>query len=429
LTGANVAGVRASLTLRRARALAVLASGLLVALFAACGGGDGIRISAVTSTPSTGASGTASATSATLGEVTPTPLPVPQAPENAFAGGRLIEAYLAEGEPDIEGCLPEVVEEWGLAPEVDGLRCASIDLDGDRAEEFVFLVSFGSGADDTSAYAADLWFFEDKGSGYRFFNSARALANASTAALRIRSTDDLTSDGLPDVVMTWDECSEDPCVTHVSIASFHNGALENLAPTDADVPALEEFTMDGGVISLVGGLSTDVAVGPQRTSTVVVRWAGARFRTEIIEGEPVYLIHLVNDADALYNAGSFPEAREAYLAIATNNSLPDWKSEIGQEDGRIELQAYATFRAAITAFKQNDLIGAGQLLERTATQFPSTMHGSAAIQYLLALAGGAPPEAACGAAETFLDAVNQQYLTFWDYGSANPERTVFSLCR
>jgi hypothetical protein len=93
------------------------------------------------------------------------------------------------------------------------------------------------------------------------------------------------------------------------------------------------------------------------------------------------------------------------------------------------LQAYATFRAGITAFKQNDLIGAGQLLERTATQFPSTMHGSAAVQYLLALSTGSPPEAACGAAEAFLDAVNQQYLAYWDYGTANPERTVFTLCR
>ncbi len=393
----------------------------------ACSGGDGIRISAVTPTPSAGAAGTATTTA--LAEVTPTPLPVPEAPENVFAGGRLIEAYLAAGEPDIEGCLPEIVEAWGLAPEVAGVRCAALDLDGDRADEFVFLVSFGSGVDDTSAYAADLWFFEDEASGYRFYNSARALANASTAALRIHSTDDLTSDGLSDVVMTWQDCGEDPCVTHVSIASFHNGTLEDLAPVDADVAALEEFTMDGGVISLVGGLSNSVEVGPQRTSTVVVRWAGARFRTEIVEGDPVYLVHLVNDADNLYNAGRFAEAREAYLAIASNTSLLDWKQEVGQGDGRTELQAYATFRAAMTAFKQNDLIGAGQLLERTARQYPSAMHGSVAIQYLLALTGGAPPEAACTAAETFLTAVQSQYVAFWDYGTANPERNIATLCR
>jgi len=407
----------------------VLASVLFVAILVACSGGDGIRIAAITSTPSPDGAATGTPATTTLGEVTPTPLPVPQAPENIFAGGRLIEAYLAAGDPDIDGCLPEIVREWALAPEVDGVRCASLDLDGDRADEFVFLVSFGSGADDTSAYPADLWFFEDKGSGYRFYNSARALANASTAALRIRSTDDLTSDGLPDVVMTWDDCSEDPCVTHVSIASFHNGTLENLAPADARVAALEEFTMEGGTISLVGGLRNSVEVGPERTSTVMVRWAGARFRTEVVQGDPVYLVHLVNDADRLFNAGSYAEARAAYLAIASNTSLPDWKSEIGQPNGRAELQAYATFRAAIAAFNQNDLIGAGQLLERTAIQYPATMHGAAAIEYVIALSAGASPDAACTAAESLLDGYRDQYVAFWDYGTANPERNVFTLCR
>ncbi len=426
--GANVPFVGIPLRPRRSRAGSLLLGGLLLALLASCGGGDGIRIAAVTGTPSGG--GTAVASSeATLTEATPPPLPVPQAPENAFSGGRLVEAYLADGEPDIKGCLPEIVEEWSLQAEVDGIRCASLDLDGDRSDEFIFLVSFGSGPDDESPYPADLWFFEDEGAGYRFFNSARALANASTAALRIRSTDDLTSDGLPDVVLTWDECGASTCVTHVSIASFHNGTLENLAPSDASIETIEEFTMEGGEIRLRGGIAGSVGAGPQRESTTVVRWAGARFRTEIVEGPPAYLVHLVNDADALFNSGSYAEAREAYLGAVSDTTLPDWKAEIGQAPGREELRAYSTFRAGIAAFRQNDLVGAGQLLERTATQYPSTMHGTAAIQYLVALTGGATPEQACTATETFLDTFRAQYVEFWNYGYANPERSVFTLCR
>src|SRR5690606_11718927 len=247
--GANVRNVRALSISPRDRTLViarVVLAGLLVGLVAACSGGDdgGIRIAAVTSTPTA----SPTATSTALEQVTPTPLPVPELPSNVFAAGRMLEGYLKDGDADIEGCLPEIVREWALAPEVDGVRCALVDLDGDRLDEFVFLVSYGTGAEDISPYPADLWFFEDEGAGYRFFNSARALANASTAALRIRSTEDLTSDGLADVVMTWDECGASTCTTHVSIASFHNGSLENLAPEDASIESLQEFTMEGGSI-------------------------------------------------------------------------------------------------------------------------------------------------------------------------------------
>lgn len=340
-----------------------------------------------------------------------------------------MEAYLADGEADIEGCLPELVDEWGMAPEVDGVRCALLDLDGDRRDEFVFVVSFATGADDNSAYPADLWFFEDEEEDYRFFNSARALANATTSALRVRGTDDLTSDGLPEVIMTWDECGASTCITHVTIASHHNGTLENLAPADASIESIEEFAMEEGVIRMEGGLAGSVGAGPQRTSTTFVRWAGARFRTEVVQGPPAYLVHLINDADRLFSAGSFAEAQVAYLEAAANTTLPDWKAEIGEAPGRLELHAYAVFRAAISEFKQSDLLGAGRLLERAATQYPETMHGSAAVEYLIALDRGAPPEEACTAAERFLEAFQTQYVGFWDYGYANPERTVFTLCR
>ena len=409
---------------------AIVAFSALVALTAACSGGsDGIRISATTGTGTGTPTGTVSDAGSSTPTPTPTPVAVPPLPENPFAGGRAVEEYLAGGEPDFADCLPELVKAWGMAPEVDGPRCAMLDIDGDRKDEFVFLVSFASGADDESPYPADLWFFEDKDEGYRFHNSARALANASTSALRIRSLEDLTSDGLPEITMTWDECGAHTCVTHVSVASYHNGTLENLAPSDASIESLEEFTMDGGVISMKGGLVASVGAGPQRESTTVVRWAGSRFRVETVEGPPTYLVHLVNDADALFAVGEYSQAKQAYLDAAGNNTLPDWKAEIGEGDGRSELQAYSTFRAALSAFRLNDLLGAGSLLERAATQYPQTMHGSAAIEYLIALQNGAPPEDACSAAENFLDTMREQYVAFWNYGYENPERTVFGLCR
>ena len=57
------------------------------------------------------------------------------------------------------------------------------------------------------------------------------------------------------------------------------------------------------------------------------------------------------------------------------------------------------------------------------------MHGLAAQDYLLAVAEGRSTGEACSAAEQILDTMRAQYVAFWDYGYANPERSVFTLCR
>lgn len=396
----------------------------------ACSGGDdrpqGISIS---SGGAEGTEGTSTASSTPTEEPTPTPLPVPARPQDPFSGGQSVAQYLAEGDPNIEGCLPELVDAWRMAPSVAGERCMQVDLDGDRRDELVFLVSFASGAEDASPFPSDVWFFDDAEEDYRFLDSTRALANAETTALQIRSVEDLTSDGVPEVMMTWEECGASTCITHVSIASHHNGLLEDLAPPDAAVESLQGFSMDAGVITMQAGLAGSVGAGPQRESTTTVRWAGSLFRAEVTQGPPVYLVHLVNDADALFNNGLYAEAEQAYLDAAANGTLPDWKAEIGEAPGRPELEAYSTFRAAISAFRQSDLIGAGRLLERAATQYPETMHGSAAVEYLIALQDGDTPEEACSAAEVFLGTFAAQYAAFWNYGTENPERTVADLCR
>lgn len=409
----------------------LLAALCLAALTAGCGGGDGIRISAITATPSGDATPTETTDTTTIGAPgeTPRPVAVPGAPDNPFAGGRLVEEYLAGGAARIEDCLPELVSRWEMAPSVDGPRCVSDDFDGDRLDEWVFLVSYASGAGDESPFPADLWFFEDETEDYRFFNSARALANAATAGLQVRGVDDMTGDGLPDLVMTWLECGAHTCITNVTIASYHNGILENLAPVDASIESLESFEIEGGAVRLEGGLIGSVGAGPQRPSTTLVRWAGSRFRVESEEGDPVYLVHLLNDADRLFAAAQYQEAQQLYLQASTDSALRDWKAELGEAPGRPELQAYATFRAAISNFRLDQAVSAVALLGQTVDRFPATMHAAAASQYLAGLDEGNDPAGACARAEAFVDSFRNDYVAFWNFGYANPERSVFTLCR
>ncbi len=405
------------------RTVFTLAAGAAL-LLAACGG-DSIRISAITATP---------------GEGTPTPtpmsvlsgaggaalIPVPPRPENPFAAGRDLEAYLSGGQPDLEGCLQDVVRTWGLAMEVDGPRCFSVDIDGDGTDEYAFLISFAA---NSGPNPSDLWFFQRRGDAWRFFNSGRALANASTAGLHVRAVEDITGDDAAEIVATWEECGASTCVTHLMVATHHNGALEDLAPADAFIESLVEFDFDGRTVSMEGGMVASVGAGPQRGATHVISWAGSRFRLETESGEATYLVHQVNDADKAFAAADYSAAQTLYLDAARNSTLPDWKAEVGQAAGRGELQAYSMFRAALAAERSGDTAQSLMLLGRVATEYAGSMHGSIALQYLQALDGGATPGEACSAAEQYIESFQALYVSFWDYGSANPQRSVFTLCR
>ena len=161
----------------------------------------------------------------------------------------------------------------------------------------------------------------------------------------------------------------------------------------------------------------------------MVRWAGSSFRVEEEQGDPTYLVHLVNDADRLFAAGDFAAARDAYLDAAGNNTLPDWRAEAHGTPGRMELHAYSTFRAVVASYRLGDPNRGLELLAQTVERYAGTMHAGAAEAYAVAVTGGSSAGEACSAAEQLLDQARAQYVAFWDYGHANPERNVFTLCR
>lgn len=403
--------------------VAILIAALLIV---ACGGGGEIRIVAITSTPTpvptSSTPGTGGAVDATPA---PAPVPLPPRPENPFAAGVQVAAYLAGGRADMENCLPELVQDWELA-DIEGERCLLLDLDGDGRQEFVFVIAIGSGTEPP----ADVWFFDDADANRRYFNSARGLANATTAAVQIRDVRDFTGDGLPDIAITWEQCGATTCVTRLIVASHQNGLLENLAPGDVAVEAMEEFEIDDSShIRMVGGQTSTATTGPQRTRTTVVSWAGLRFRVAEEQGGPEYLIHMVNDADAAFARADYLVARQLFLAAAADTALPDWKAEMGAPSGRQELRPYSYFRAALASHRAGDNQGFLDLLDQAVEGYEGTMHGSAAAVYREAIRNGNTPEIACTAMESYVGTFQGLFNQFWNFGTANPERTVFTLCR
>ena len=401
---------------------AATATALALAVAAACAGGSGGEIRIATIAPSPGA-GPAAPAGASPGARDAS---LPQRPGNPFSGGIAVGQYLAGGRANLAACLPELVQAWGMGP-VAGDRCRAADIDGDGRAEFLFVVSFAGDA--PTGAPADVWFYDDQAAGYRFLNSARALANSTIANARIVAVEDLTADRVADVVIDWQACEAGSCRTGLVIASQQGGLLDNLAPRDLALPAVDAIEVKDGAITLHGGLVTAAGAGPPRKQVITITWGGQRFNRAERFDPPTYLVHALNDADAAYAAGDFAGARRGYEQAATDTTLKDWKQESGKPPARAEIAAYALFRASLAAQRQGDAAASIALLDRAIAGRETTMSGAAAAAYRDALRRGSPGTLACSAAESYLATVAAAYAAQWNYGYANPERGVVTFCR
>jgi hypothetical protein len=402
---------------------------------AACGSGEAdVRIrpveGAAGATPDPASTPGIDASAEATEEAKPVELPFP--PENRVSGGLAVAEYLAGGLADVEGCLPELERDWELEP-VAGARCASGDVDGDGLDELIYAVTVPG----DPAPPGDVWFFDDEGTNYRLFTSARALANEILAGVNIEAFVDLTGDGAPEAVISTQTCDGDRCTTSFVIASAHRGfAVEDLAPEELVVESTEGLTFEDGTDDQLTDLlvrreadTEDPAAGPQRATVLVVSWSGLRFRVDEEPDPPEYLIHLIEDADEAYRTGDLDRASDLYLQAAADLSLRDWKVEQGERASRAELQPYALFRAALAAQRQGDPATALQLLQRASDEHQNSLHGRAAGIYAQALGSGNAASTACTASESYLGVLESVYREAWDYGFANAEHRITELCR
>ena len=419
------------------RWLAAAAAALLALLVAAaCGDGGDVQIVALTRTPTP---------EADSGDPTPIPPPtsitatatvaasaeLPLRPANPLASGLAVAGYLAGGQANIAGCLPELVSAWQLEP-TTGERCLFADIDGDGEGEFAFALTLGPSGETAPG---DVWFFQSADESFRLFSSARVLANRVLEDVVIEATADLTGDRFPDLVISARSCDAEICTTRFIIASAHRGRLEDLAPDDLAVAGLESVTVEDatgdGIADLIvsGGTVPTPGAGPPRASERVLNWGGLIFFERERFDEPRYLFHAIVDADEAFAAAEYEEARNLYEAAAVDTSLVDWRVEQGLGSGRSELVSYALFRAALAGLRSDDDAGAIGNLDRAVSGYGGALHGQVAAIYREALQTQVPPNLACAAVENFLGLQASRYAQIWDYGFANPEHAISDLCR
>ena len=272
---------RRAALLRAARALVALPLlALALALAAGCGDESDVVIVALTRTPTpeaTAAGGPLTPPSPTAATATPVAAPssaLPPPPEALLAGANALAPYLAGGAANLEGCIPEVVAAWGFA-EAEGPRCVLADLDGDGSDEFAVLVTLPLLGE---TQPGDVWVFANVRGDARLRASARALANAVLGDVGIVAAADLTRRWTAEIVVSSRTCGADICSTDFLIVSAHRGAIENLAPDEIEVAALdsaevEDVTGDGRPdLVLRGGVIASAGAGPPRAFRRTLAW-------------------------------------------------------------------------------------------------------------------------------------------------------------
>ncbi len=433
-------------------AAALAASALLAA---ACGDGGDVRIVALTptpppeGTPARGVEGPAfivtatptvaalEATAAPTATTTATvdePAEPPAQPDEPLGGALLLRDYLATGEVNLPGCLPELVAAWALAP-TSGERCLFADFDGDGASEFVFALTLTEGG-------GDIWFYESAEEDFRLISSARVMTNETLDGVTIEAVADLTGDRFPDMAISTLRCQDEACERRVLILSTHRGSLEDLTPAGLKVSATASVRVEApeeGSGGTGGGgqparliieeeSPADASAGPVRTSYLALSWGEDGFLTETVADPPRYLFHAIVDADEAFRSGDYGQARALYEAAARDTSLVDWRVEQGRGSGRAELSAYALFRAGLAAQRQQDEPGLLALLDQTVDSFGRTLHGQVAAIYREGLRTDTAPGLICSAIEQFVRAQESRFRSIWNYGPHNPAHGIGELC-
>jgi hypothetical protein len=168
----------------------------------------------------------------------------------------------------------------------------------------------------------------------------------------IRFVEDLTGDGVNELVTSSPACGAHTCLEQLEVLKWDGEEFINRLvgdTTDLPFPVIELQEQEEGVYDLVvfGSGVGSAGAGPQRD--IIRRWS---YQPEtsywVVAKEKLgvsdYRIHVLHDADQAVEAQNLDQALLLYQRVISDTTLVDW---INPEREKEILSAYARFRLVV----------------------------------------------------------------------------------
>lgn len=241
-----------------------------------------------------------------------------------------VEAYLTEGGD------PEQV---GLQ-ELESVRQS--DLTGDGGLETIYVLNVAR-PDQVMPEGLLVVFSCQSGAVVQIYRYEAGEGNG----LELITTEDLTEDGVADLVFSQYTCGAHTCWHTPNVWSWQDHDFVNRMGGPFQYPypiySLEDAQL---VVSSAGQGS--VGAGPQRMTTTTLAWDGSVITlTEESIAAPVYRYHAFLDGDRALSTGDATKAEALFRSVIEDDGLDQWGALVSAEDERLWLEALAWWRLMI----------------------------------------------------------------------------------
>ncbi len=257
---------------------------------------------------------------------------------------------------------------------------------------------------------------------------------------RILAVRDVTGAGPADLTFSMTDCGVDTCYSGIAILSAINGALHNVIPGFAWIPApVFDFSTNGVDKSLSlnvhPGFLSSPGAGPQRAVTETWQYEdGVYTRTLVTRAPPVYRIHALQDGDAAFRSNDLSTAKAIYQRVINDPTLQAYQGNAPLRDEAQILGAFARFRLMEIAAISGDDAGVqaayAGLAPAAGGKSPTALYVELADAFMGAYQQARNYAVACDAAVKYAQRNKNVFLILGQdtFGAANQDYQADDMC-
>ena len=331
--------------------------------------------------------------------------------------------------------LDAILGSWQVIGDDLGLVTDAYDLTGDGVYEVIVILADPFNAE-VSPRPGQMFIYGCGQGDYRLLYASDY--GPGFGLPRLLYVGDMNADFQQDMVFFQERCQNNACVQAAQVLTWsapNDGFLALNVDTvgasdgrfsiqDLDGDGIQEIMIQGG------GLSSDISVGPARSSTTIWDWNGHNYvRALSRQDPPVYRIHVIHDADQAIREGDGQTAVQLYEQALNDAQLGSW--QVPNEP--LMLRAYALYRLMIAyAYLEDDRAGldihSTLLAEDSDPALPSYAYAMVGDAFWRTYQSTHNLHTACVAALEQVPAYPQAVLFLNSYGAANRSYQVPDLC-